>query len=155
MSNAPLAIRQKTEAFFRAYLKSRVIASTPSAMDGVDLSLRQEIKTRVFPRVVIEAARSTPDENMNELYRVTMLVHIGTHSAESDSANRHALRAGLVAEWLADRTAIKSYLISGANPVQSLSVLDCLLEDEEGEQTGEHWIEILGYLVPAQLTGGT
>jgi hypothetical protein len=155
MSNAPLAIRQKTEAFFQAYLKSRILAVPGTFMDGVGIILRQQITTRAFPRVVIEAARAPADENMNELYRVDLKIYLGTHSSEPDAVNRHAIRTGLISEWMADRAAIKAFNTDAANPVSSLSVLDCLLEDEEGEQTGEHWIEVLGYMVPAQITGNT
>lgn len=151
MPDAPLAIRQKVEAAVQAYLVARIAAAGATALTGVDLRLRQEVVNRQFPRVVIEALRSPAMEEDYDVYMVDLMVALGTQATEKDSAARHAARAGLLAEWLADREAFKAF-VHGATPaVPDLRVYDIIPADEQAEQTGEHWLDALSYTVPAQL----
>lgn len=150
MADAPYSIRNKTEAFFKEYLVARIAADTGGKFAGVDVKLRQEVTQRNFPRIVIEAARAPVSEHLNELYMVELRIYLGTHASEADSSSTHAARSGLIAEWMADRAAQATF--GATTTVTNLTLHDCLLEDEEGEQTGEHWIEIFAYSVPAQLS---
>lgn len=149
MPDAPLAIRQKTEAFFQEYLAARIAADTSTLFTSVDVKLRQEITKKSFPRIVIEASRAPVSEHLNELYLVELKIYHGTSTLETDSVNRHTVRSGLIAEWMADRAAQTTF--AATTTVDGLILHDCLLEEEDGEQTGEHWIEIFSYQVPAQL----
>jgi hypothetical protein len=153
MPDAPLAIRQKLEAATKAYLVSR--APSGSYLESVDFRLRQKVTTQKFPRVVIEALRAPAFEDMNELYMVDLRIYLGSHINETgtpDAAEKHAARTGSITEFLADREAFKTFCNDPvASGVSGLLVHDILLEDEEGEQTGQHWIELLAYLVPCQL----
>lgn len=151
MPDAPLAIRQKTEAAVKAYLLARIAAAGPNALTGIDVTVRQEVTKRHFPRVVIEAQRSPAMEEDYDVYLVDLMVALGTLATEEDSATRHAARAGLLTEWLADRDAFKAFVNAVTPPVPDLRVYDIIPQDEQAEQTGEHWIDALSYSVPAQL----
>lgn len=153
MPDAPLAIRQKLEAAVKAYLVSR--APSGAHLGNVDFRLRQEITALKFPRVVIEALRAPAFEDMNDLYMVDLRVYLGSQVTETGTPSadeKHAARTGSITEFLADREAFKAFCNDPeASGVSGLLVHDILLEDEEGEQTGNHWIELLAYLVPCQL----
>jgi hypothetical protein len=166
MPDAPLAIRQKVEAATKAYLVARIAAAGADSLTGVDLKLRQEITDIKFPRVLLEAPRAPAFEGMNELYMCDLMAALATEALESPVATvatRHATRIGLLAEWLADRASFLAYVNEGRRPwidpepapidppVPDLVIHDILLEDEQGEQTGDHWLDVLSYLVPAQL----
>jgi hypothetical protein len=152
MPDAPLAIRQKLEAAARAYLEAKITADGTATMTALDVRLRQEVTQIKFPRIVVEAMRAPAFEDMNELYMVDFRAYLGTHTSERDSLQVHADRTGKIAEWFADRDAFVAFCnnpeISG---VVGLVVHDILLQDEEGEQTGEHWIDLLNYLIPCQI----
>lgn len=152
MPDAPLAIRQKLEAATKAYIEAKITADATAEMTAVDVRLRQEVTQIKFPRLVLEAMRAPAFEDMNELYMVDFRAYLGTHAVERDSSQRHADRVGKITEWFADREGFKAFC---NDPEQSgvagLLVHDILLEDEEGEQTGEHWIDLLNYLIPCQL----
>jgi hypothetical protein len=158
MPDATYAIRQKTEAAIRAYLAARVeAAEAATVLDDVEILLRQEITELRFPRVIVEALRSPEDETAAGLYMVELQVLCGTQATEGTTpATLHAQRTGLLAEWLAD----KASLLPALNPpttgddvrtVKGLYLYDIYLSVEEGEQTGEHWIDRLSYTVVAAL----
>jgi hypothetical protein len=151
MPDVPYSIRDKIEAAVKAYLVHRIAAAGANVLTGVDIRLTQEVTDLKFPRIVIECVRAPAFEDMNTLYMCDLMVAMGTLATETDSAVRHATRVGLLSEWLADRTAYLAYVNSVTPPVPDLIAYDILLQEEQGEQTGQHWLDVLSYLAPAQL----
>lgn len=153
MPDAPFALRSKVETALVSYLAARVAAAGTTAMSGVSIRQRQEITpaNKTLPLVVVEVVSAPAFEDMNELYMCDVMVALGGLATEADGATRHAQRTGLLTEWLADRAAFLAHVGGSPAPVPGLVCHDILLQEEQGEQTGEHWLEALGYLVPAQL----
>lgn len=162
MPDATLAIRQKTEAMIKAYLQSKIAAAAPSAMDGVDLRLRQEVTTRAFPRCVIECPRASEDDDTKTtgVYQVELMILTGTQADETNAAAQHAKRVGLISEWINSSEAAKAALMAFCNPpspgpdnraVKGFYLYDIQPGQEDGDQTGQHWIDRLVITLIAQL----
>jgi hypothetical protein len=160
MPNAPYAIRQKTEAALLAYIQSRL--TTGDALAGTDLRVREDVAKRLFPVVIIECSRATEAEEAKGtgLYQLELTILIGTHSDEVSAATKHAARVGLISEWINASEGTKALLLVFLNAptvgpdtrtVKGFLLYDILPGQEDGEQTGSHWMHRLVVTLIAQL----
>lgn len=149
MSEATNALRGQIEIAVRDYLRTQ--AAGIAEMEGVDFLTRQEVTDRRFPRVVVEAVRAPAQDDCNTLFMVELMVYLGSSANEPDVKARHQARLGFLEERMgADEGAGFIASVSG-HP--SILVHKVFASDSAGEQNGEHFVEVLGYLMPSQVKG--
>jgi len=160
MPNAPYALRQKVEASLQSYLQSRISAVSPSALDGTNILLRQQVTNRTFPMVILECARGAEDEAAQGtgLSQIELTILIGSLATEANAAINHASRVGMIAEWIGpcSKAAILAFC-NDPSPspdqrvVKGILIYDVLPPHEDGDQTAQHWMDRLVVTIIAQM----